>query len=853
MPCHGAASYLRTSTLLVMTSFAPVPVAARILAAGLVLTLILGGGCVPWRTPRPPELQAAQAAFGTVSTGRIVVHEDLGKPRVTSVVRQGDPAAAIAALVLTGGDSQQSVALAAVVTERLRAAQVPHVEVHPDRLGYRVRALVLDPNAARTLLVTLRAVLEQPIEPGGSEISAATHALLALHHHPLDPLEAEAIAACTGELGKPASSPRLDLSTPDGVRTLEAWRKAFHGAQRTAIAVVGPPAVGDAVRNHIAADTPWPDVVPPDDPWPAREHVGAYFLSGGNASTPRLTVAARVGQTFAVPGLAESAFHASSPLADRLAAATSWRLIRSTATVRPRGACLAITVERDPARKDADLAQDGARIAALLTHELQAELKEARSDASVAGEIVLGAADPRDAASLAVWWSHAARLQPGVPRVSVALGVPPPSTLDPRAGADLDRHVEAIQMTLRTALPRLAATWLRPNLETVSRVENGQGQLWLLLASPCGTAAETNVDAGFTALAAIASAHARNGEAGVTLEPWVAQDGVGILAHAAPRVGESPGALARRVSNAAASALLGTAPADQVVESARGRLLSLIEAPDGLHSEGFGLLARTLSPRQPAWLAPFGLRKSILEADARSISLRRTALSNGPLRLSILANTDAQQAEAAVSAVDRWLVHRSATPRTCPPVPASPSPASDAMDFTLHTTSRSPHAWLGVAVRTPTPSDRLMLDMLRETLAGPDGLLSTAFRSFEGPVRVATRTTGQRRMAALAIEIHCADELIDRALLQTRAVLARVQQGAVSEPQLRRALAAVEADRLERQLDPHVRVAQTWRRQSSAPQAPSLQEWKTWLAQNVSDEAVGIVRVHTTPAETKPD
>ncbi len=836
----------------VMTSPASPFLAARIFAAGTVLTLVLGGGCVPWRTPRPPaEQQAAQAAFGTISTGRIAVHEDFGKPRVTSVVRQGDPAAAIAALVVTGGDSRQSVALATVVAERLRAAQVRHVEIQPDRLGYRVRALVLDVNAARTFLGHLRGALEQPILPDSPEIPAVTQALLALHRHPIDALEADAVTACTGELGEPASSARVDPSTPHGARTIEGWRKAFHGAQRTAIAVVGPAAVGDAVRHHVAADADWPDVAPPDDPWPAREHVGAYYLAGEKADTPRLTVAARVAQTFAVPGLAETAFHASSPLANRLAATTSWRLVRSTATVRPRGACLAVTVERDAARKDADLAQDGARIAAMLRHELHAALDETRADASVAGEIVLAAADPRDAASLAVWWSHAARLQPGDARVSVALGVPPPSTLEPRNTADLDRHVEAIQTTLRTALPTIAATWLRPNLETVSRVENGQGQLWLLLASPCGTSAEADVDAGFTALAAIASAHARNGEAGVTLEPWIAQDGVGIVAHAAPTAGESPGALARRVGNVAASALLGGAPAPHVVEEARSRLLSLVEAPDGLHSESFGLLARTLSPRQPAWLAPFGLRKPILEADAHSIALRRTALSSGPLRLAVLANTDARQAEIAAAAVDRWIVHRSPTPRRCPPVPSSPPATPEAMDVTLHTASRSPHAWLGVAVRTPAPSDRLMLDMLREMLAGSDGLLATAFRSFEGPVRVTVRTTGQQRMAALAIEVRCADELLDRALQQARAVLGRVRQGAVSDPQLRKAHASIDAERLERQLDPHFRVAQTWRRQSSAPPAPSLQEWKAWLARNLSDEAVAIVRVRT--SETKPE
>ena len=80
--------------------------------------------CVSWRSRPPAEQQAAQATFGNVSTGRIAVHDDPGRPRFTSIVRQGDPAGAIAALVLTGGDGQASVALATIVAER----RVPHDE-----------------------------------------------------------------------------------------------------------------------------------------------------------------------------------------------------------------------------------------------------------------------------------------------------------------------------------------------------------------------------------------------------------------------------------------------------------------------------------------------------------------------------------------------------------------------------------------------------------------------------------------------------------------------------------------------------------------------------------------------------
>lgn len=821
------------------------PAVRRFLLMSVGFALSTPASCVPWQSTRPltSEQVATQTAFGAVSTGRISVHEEAGKPRVTTVIREGDPASAIAALVLTGGDSVQSVALSAVVQERLRTAGVKHVEVAADRFSYRVRALVTTPAQAHTFVMALRAALEQPIRSASPELAETAMAVQELHRRPLDGVDLAPVASCTGELGAPPSTPKLDPTTPAGADQLERWRKEFHGTSRIALAVVGPAPFGQAVKELLRAGKPWPEVRPPDDPWPERDHTGAYLLPGSSSGSPRLTVAARVGPTFAVSALAERTFHAEGPLAARLAASTSWRLTRTVATVRPRGACLAITVEREAARKDLDLAQDAARITAHIAHEIQMEVDAAKADASVAGERVLRAADPRDAASLAVWWSHAARLQPGATRLAVALGIPP-NDVSPKAGAtELDQQVNAARTALQSALPKSTSAWLRPTIDAASRVESGQGKLWLLLASPCGTSAETEVDAGFTALAALSAARAASGMSDVKLEPWVAQDGVGLLAHAAPKENETPAMLARRVGEAAAAALLGPPPPNHVVASTRGRLLTLFESASGPHSEAHGLLARALSPRHPAWLAPFGLRKSVMEADARSIELRRAALSNGPLRVAVLANDDAKQAEIAVQTVDRWVVHRGSSPRSCPPIAASGQPLEEAKDVTVDGGNRLPQALLGLAIRNPTPSDVAMMELLREALGGKGGWMTEAFRSFEGPVKVDVRTLGQRRMLALVVELHCADELLDRAVQQARAVLARMRQGAATQELLQHSSTALESRRLTQQLDPRVRLAQTWRRESAPSSAPSLGAWNPWLGRVLQDESLAIVRV----------
>ncbi len=794
--------------------------------------------CVSWRSRPPAEQQAAQATFGNVSTGRIAVHDDPGRPRFTSIVRQGDPAGAIAALVLTGGDGQASVALATIVAERLKNAQGRPVEVHSDRLGYRISTLVQDPNEARAWVAALRNAFERPIQPDSPETKAAANALQSLRGSSPSRLELDAINACTGEIAIPASTTVLVPSTPDGARILEQWRASFHGAQRIAFATVGSSVLTTAVHEELNAGSPWPTVTPSEDPWPEADTVEAVFLTGSRTDTPVLTLAARVSNTFAVTRLTETTFAASGPLAQRLAAATAWRLARSSATVRPRGACLALSVERDPALKDVDLTLDAARVAAWLSHEMQGELQDAYADASVAGEIVLRTSNPQQAASIAAWWSHAARLQAGPSRVAIALGLPPPK--DIRDKSELGRTLTTALSSFQSSLPTFSASWQQPNIDTISRLEEGQGEFWLLLANRCGTTAETGTDVGYSALAAIAAAHHHNGKDDVTLEPWIAQDGLGILAHASPKVGEHPSALARRVANAAASAMLGPPPPEYAIQEARHRLIAYLHT-DGPQGEGFGMLAKTLSPRQPAWLAPYGLYKTIVQADVQSITLRHAALASGPLRLAVLANSDAQQVPSAARVTDRWIIHRSGSPRTCSPSPP-PSSGPDATNIALHSDTSS-QAWIGVAQPSPSPSDRLMFAMLREILAGSEGMLPESFRSLDTSLRAEARTTGQRRMTALVLSFRGADEAVDRALQLAQMAMTRLRQGNISEQELRRTYTLVETNLLHQRLDPRVRIAQTWRQETSLPPMPSIQEWKTWVARTVSDERIVTIRV----------
>src|SRR5439155_635443 len=82
-----------------------------------------------------------------------------------------------------------------------------------------------------------------------------------------------------------------------------------------------------------------------------------------------------------------------------------------------------------------------------------------------------------------------------------------------------------------------------------SRLEPGQGEAWVLIASPCGTDGETETDAGLTALFATAATDEARVSGDARVEPWVTADGVGILVHGPALASETPATHARRLAD----------------------------------------------------------------------------------------------------------------------------------------------------------------------------------------------------------------------------------------------------------------------------------------------------------------
>src|SRR5690606_14392132 len=99
---------------------------------------------------------------------------------------------------------------------------------------------------------------------------------------------------------------------------------------------------------------------------------------------------------------------------------------------------------------------------------------------------------------------------------------------------------------------RATAAWKKPVIEGRVRVERGQGEVWVLVASPCGTDAETDADAGLTALFVAAAAENAKSSPDARVEPWMTADGAGLLVHGPWIPGETPEAHARRLADVAA-------------------------------------------------------------------------------------------------------------------------------------------------------------------------------------------------------------------------------------------------------------------------------------------------------------
>jgi hypothetical protein len=406
---------------------------------------------------------------------------------------------------------------------------------------------------------------------------------------------------------------------------------------------------------------------------------------------------------------------------------------------------------------------------------------------------------------------------------------------------------------IRAEIDRATVAWHASVVEARTRVERGQGEAWVLLASPCGTLPEALVDAGTGAVIATAAAAQASAAAGDALvEPFVAPDGIGLLAHGPARPGESPQAHARRIADLAARAF--AAEALDPAHAARARTALLGRAGEA-DRRALAALAGAVAPGHPAWMWPTGTSFGLASASDEAMAIRAAAVRAGPLRVAVIANVDDAQAEAAVRAVDRWVARRPGEARTCPGLPALPGPRAGTYPVD-RPAGRASEAWIAAPLPAADERTRATAAALAAALDGADGLLARSLADLP-PDRPGARVAldsdamvlSSAPAAALVLRVAAPDASLDAAVAQARALLERLRHGALGEEDRARATSRLAQSRLVASLDPRQRAVSLWRGEA-APAAPSLDDLRALASSALVDD--GLILVAARPGRPEP-
>jgi len=760
------------------------------------------------------------------------------------IARDGDPTPALVVAVVAQAGSAWNTALAALVEQRLSAAGHP-VDSRADALGFRLHYPLPTPASVPDFFEALARALASPVSRDSQALPLVRKRLAALRRQPLDAPAQAPLAACSGQLGMVAKEPLPELTTARQVAALDAVRRRALVVERSSIAVVGPTSLTSQVVAALQASEGWQNGTAASAQWPTDEQHGAYLSADLPRGQARLDITIRTPSALGAVGAVKRASLSTSPLTLKLAATDpAWQVAALHATAHPQGGCvhLRLTAEaaglsdmvsrQEAGQAAAALPSSASRVTRLVASEIELALRQPPDPFDVTAEII-GAADPQEAAARAAWW--ALSRSDGTERhpvVSSALAVsahgkePPPLT-----GEQLDARY-------RTSMGEQPKAGIDGTIgERRLAVERGQGELWLLVASPCALAQESSWNAGRTALVALTAAASAAAQQDVTIEPWVTPDGVGLMAHGGLLRGdEPPAALARRVGTAAGKALLALSTSDNRFGRAKGTLLEMLER-DG--TAGYSVFAEAAVPNHPAWLAPWGAPDRQLGATAEDVRERWRELLRAPMRIAVLANADLDQAEVAASHVDRWLL-AAARSRPCNETPAAAPPRPGRHSLPP---SSSPLGQLlvGVTLGISEPDETGLAEVLVGALQGDDGVLR---RHLPDLPSVSAQLLGNPLARALVIEIWAPRRALPAAHETLIKALAQLAAKGLDGADRTRGQTLARNQWLTRHRHPAERLASLWRGEPMAQakwNEPSEARWRDWLAKTLRAERQIVV------------
>jgi len=779
-----------------------------------------------------PDTSPKPIGAERLPSGQIELHALAQKPRLSVIDRDGDPAPAIAVVFAPGLGSLPTAALSAVVESRLTAAGFPvHVRAH--RNAFRVEWFVEAPIQVGPFLAALARAMRDPIVASGPEMPLVTRRVEAVQKAPLDAPEFDAVAACTGQPGLVPGQPAVNVTSPAFITQLETYRQEALHSGRAAIAATGPSTFGSLVFQELSRTEGWPVGSAAPDSAPTTDTITSY-VAPPTSKAGRVVVAVRLADAFSAVTMAERLAASGSALRGRLSGLSSpFRLVEVAGFARPYGGCISITLDPVDRVSGSSLERSAAYAAAIARHEINIEAALPPNTSTVARQI-LAATDPRDAASRAAWWALSTPIH-GVPaRAAVVLSLPasPTPSNQSSSGKTFVQEHERAMTTVGTQL-----------VDRRVAVERGQGELWMLVGSPCGVTEEGALDAGITALSVLSAIAAQNSQSGVTLEPWIGAEGAGLFAHAPPRDDhESPAQLARRVADAAMRALSPAAPTTSSLVDARVSMLTHIERTTGRAGLAFEGLTSILAPEHPSWLEPHGTYTRLGSATLDVTRLRLRSLLEGPLRAAVLANMDVPQASEVGFSIDRWLSPRENV-RTCS---AATLGAPNVRPVKLTLPRDAGLAQALVAAQVPpmgSPgNDVAMFTAL--ALGGDGGLLDRTFPATSG-VRASVRVTGTNRAAALVVDLRAPADLLPGAVAGLKTLFTTMATSGLSPADLQRATDLATRHAAEVRFDPRKRLLALWNGLPAAPaKVPTAQAITIFVGSTLNEASLAVVEAY---------
>lgn len=785
------------------------------------------------------------------------------------VVRDGDPSGAVAVAVTTSGlegegdDPEPAVALAGVVESRLTARGLAPIVV-PSWSGLRAAVLIGSTAAATSSTDAVREALTAPIDE--KDLAAAKRKLVALASRPLRDASLARWARC---VGSPHALPQRAGKSGDDLTTarLEKWRSSAHGLGRVAVAVAAPSAMAESVATAIARGPAWRSGSPAPAAASASSaiDVDVYEASDELSGSTLVHATLDVGTGSDAVTTAEALGDPHGPLASRLAALDlPFRLREVTGTAEPRGGCVGMVLEAGSAPAGSSASSSGADFAtrvadAVALVHVEAQVHLAEGGTGLDGRtLARRAGDAREAAERAAWWGLAdawvttgARPSAGAAamRGSVALGVPLRRGSTPSAEGAIDPSRE----TLAAAVQRATLSWQKPVAEGRARVEPGQGETWVLVASPCGTESETDADAGLTALFTFAAAEMAKSSPEARVEPWIVPDGAGLLVHGPALHGETAAAQARRLADVVARSFAADPIAFAALTRARAELLRHDARSDG---PALGVVASAVAPGHASWLVASGREDTLARSADAAVLSRAQAVRAGPLRVAVLANVDAAQGDAALRAADRWIDRRAGDARACraSTAAAPPRPGTYAVETRA---GAAPEAYLAFPFAPGDDRARAAATLLAAAFDGDGGLLEKALAGPGLARSWSARVVGWPRAPALVVRVVSTQAALDGAVMQTRALVDRVKKSGLVAADQERATAAASREALAVALDPRARVVATWRGEPIPTTAQPLprgragaDDVRAFAAKHLTEDAMVIVAAR--PARPKP-